>query len=66
MDGIEYELQQNELLGEIEKDVSMFLKNEEEKGGSTKVSTKGSSKTDKDPRTNLELELAFAFSPTPE
>ena len=66
MDGIDYELQQNELLGEIEKDVSTLLKNEEEKVSSngptdnTKTFSKTFSKTD------LELELAFAFSPKPE
>jgi hypothetical protein len=58
MDGIDYELEQNELLQEIEKDVlkeDLLKENEKEK--ETPLESH---------RKNLELELAFAFSPKPE
>ena len=60
MDGIDYELEQNELLQEIEKDVlkeDLLKENEKEKEKETPLESH---------RKNLELELAFAFSPKPE
>jgi hypothetical protein len=60
MDGIDYELEQNELLQEIEKDVlkeDLLKEKENEKEKETPLESH---------RKNLELELAFAFSPKPE
>lgn len=56
MDGIDYELEQNELLQEIEKDV---LKEDLLKEKETETPLESH-------RKNLELELAFEFSPKPE
>jgi len=74
MDGIDYELEQNELLQEIEKDV---LKQQEKKPSETPSESPSgtpsgtpsetpSEKSSDYHRKNLELELAFAFSPKPE
>ena len=62
MDGIDYELEQNELLQEIEKDV---LKQQEKKPSESPSETPSGKSSDFH-RKNLELELAFAFSPKPE
>jgi len=66
MDGIDYELEQNELLQEIEKDV---LKQQEKKPSETPSESPSGTPSGKSSdyhRKNLELELAFAFSPKPE
>jgi hypothetical protein len=66
MDGIDYELEQNELLQEIEKDV---LKQQEKKPSESPSESPSGTPSEKSSdyhRKNLELELAFAFSPKPE